>query len=86
MKKDVIIKLGVGVALAFVAYQLFFAKGKKFYAQYLVNKAFYKSGLDNLLDLGGEEFLKAWYEAAKINAPEFTLNGKTYITQGGKAK
>jgi len=33
-----------------------------------------------------DEFLKAWAGAKKANSPEFTFNGKVYLTDGGRAK
>jgi hypothetical protein len=47
----------------------------------------------NILDIVGmryanfeDAFLKAWAEATKSGVPEFTYNGKTYLTENGRAK
>lgn len=33
-----------------------------------------------------DAFLKAWGNAVKAGSPEFTYNGKVYISEGGRAK
>jgi hypothetical protein len=58
---------------------------KRYYANVIVNKGKYGSGVDALMTFD-KDFLKVWSKASKKNEPTFTLNGKIFNTQGGTTK
>ena len=58
---------------------------KSFYVEYLVqNGKANKGSVEGMMNFG-DDYLRAWYEAAKKNYPTFTVNNKIYLTHGGKA-
>lgn len=56
-------------------------KSKK--VQLIIDKGYYTSGEKNLIAFD-DEFINAWYEAAKKDAPQFTIKNVNYLTKGGR--
>jgi len=68
---------------AYVAYMILFQK--KMYAQAISNSGKYSGGIDSLLTFD-KAYLKAWASAVKSGNSTFFLDGREYITDGGRAK
>lgn len=83
MKGKTLIWIGVYAAVAYGAYYMFFSK--KAYAKKIKDAGKYNGTVESLTEFGAD-FLRSWSKAASKNEPTFTLKGKTYNTQGGKAK
>lgn len=79
--KGIIAILVVG-GLVFATYKLTMKKSKRKMAQY-INKKGYHSDIGTLLSFG-DDYIEAWYKAAKKDASTFSLNGVSYNTKGGK--
>ena len=72
----------VVVAIGYVLYKkVIVPKSKK--VQLIIDKGYYTSGEKNLVAFD-DEFINAWYEAAKTDAPQFTINNVNYLTKGGR--
>lgn len=80
IKKVIVLLIVVGLA-AYLYTTLNPSKNKM--VTYLVSKGF-ASDLSGLLKLG-DDYIKAWYKAAKDGYAQFTLGNKTYKTNGGLA-
>lgn len=81
--KGIITVLTVGV-VGYAAYYFLLMDKKGFYAKRIVEAG--KSSNAETLKTFDQDFLKAWYTAAKRGEETFSVRGKTYSTQGGKAK
>jgi hypothetical protein len=57
---------------------------KKAKASYLISGNYTTMTLAQLLSMG-DDYVNAWYDAAKSSAASFLVNGKSYNIQGGKA-
>lgn len=77
-----VVAIAVVATSAYVAYKKFVGS-KNTYAKYLIKWNYTSTALSVLLTFG-EDYLKAWYKAAKEKQPSFSLNGANYNTQGGK--
>lgn len=86
MNKNVKGIIGVVVvgALVYGVYMLTY--GKKHHYATIILKFGKSQGTMAQLHTFDVDFLKAWAKASKNNLPTFSLNGKTYNTQGGTAK
>lgn len=83
MKSKTLLWIGVYAVVAYGAYHMFFSKTA--YAKKIISSGKSTGTIDALkkFDMG---FLRAWSMAATKNEPTFSYKGKTYTTQGGKAK
>lgn len=59
-------------------------KRKADMAQFIVANGFHHD--ISFLLTAQDDYIKAWYKAAKAGEQTFAFNGKTYLTAGGKVK
>lgn len=79
--KGILAVLIVG-GIVFAVYQLTRKKTKKEMVEF-ITKSGYHPNPDALMTLG-DDYIQAWFFAAKKDEPSFMLDGKKYKTQGGK--
>lgn len=70
------------VGLVFIAYKQV-VPGKKRKVEYIVDHG-YHSSVNTLLSFD-DDYIDAWYKAAKAGSETFQVNGGTYRTKGGRA-
>lgn len=83
MNKKTIFYIGLYAVVAYGAYYMFFSKDA--YAKAIIKAGKYRGSVDDLKTFG-MNFLRPWARAAKKNEPIFIFEGKTYNTDGGRAK
>jgi hypothetical protein len=85
MNKKVVALIVVAliVSSAYGAY-IYFTPNKLAKVTYLINNN-YSQGTPNVLMTFGDDYINAWYKAAKAGQAAFILSGKTYHTLGGTA-
>jgi hypothetical protein len=79
--KGIIAVLVVG-ALVFATMKLTTKKSKRKMAEFIVDSGNH-GNVDTLVSFG-DDYIEAWFKAAKKGVETFTLNGVSYNTKGGK--
>lgn len=80
----VIVVLGVGYAVYRITRPKSTKVSKSAMVAYLIQNNYFGSTPDVLMTFG-DDFVAAWYAAAKAMQSTFSYNGKSYNTGGGKA-
>ncbi|NBX26670.1 MAG: hypothetical protein EBR55_00230 [Chitinophagia bacterium] len=79
--KGILATLVVASIGYFLYRKIIVPKSKK--VQLIIDKGYYTSGEKNLMSFD-DNFINAWYEASKNDAPQFTINNVNYLTKGGR--
>ena len=83
---NVLVVFLIMVLISVAGWYFFLRKtAKESAVDYLIKHRFTKGKKETMMSFG-DDYLAAWHKAAKENNVEFELNGKIYLTQGGKAK
>ena len=75
--------VAVDGAIVYVGYRMVVPSKKKKIAFLIENN--YSQGTPNVLSGFEDDFVAAWYKAAKAKDDTFNYNGKNYKTIGGRA-
>lgn len=70
-------------ALGYYVYRRQFP-GKRNQIHYLISGNFTQGTIAQLMEFG-DDYIKAWYQAATDGKPSFSINGANYNVKGGKA-
>jgi hypothetical protein len=76
--------VGAIAALAFVLYRAS-NPSKTNQIKYLISGNYTSGTLSDLMNMG-DDYIKAWYQAAKDSKDSFTVASATYNTKGGTKK
>lgn len=83
MNTKTIVWVGIYGVVAYGAYYMYFSKTA--YAKKIIKAGKSQQSVDDLksFDMG---YLRVWSKASSNNEQSFSYKGKSYFTQGGRAK